>query len=134
MDEIEKIKLKMLKEMMNYSRNQNPSNDNPILQLTDQNFSSEIQRNPRLVVDFWADWCAPCRMMAPIIERLARKMAGKVKFAKLNVDENPVTANSYSVMAIPTLILFKEGKMADRIIGLKPEYELEKRIIEVLSE
>ena len=132
MDEVEAIKMRMLKEMMKAAKPQESKVDTSPLILTDQNFSYELQRNPKMVVDFWAEWCQPCRMMAPILERLATRLSGQVRFAKLNVDENPLTAQTYSVMAIPTLILFREGRMVDRIVGLLPEAHLGERIKNVL--
>ncbi len=131
LDELEAIKMRMLREMMKGNKPQEKVDTSPLI-LTDQNFSYELQKNPRMVVDFWAVWCQPCRMMAPILERLAAKMAGQVRFAKLNVDENPLTAQAYSVMAIPTLIIFRDGRMVDRIVGLLPETSLAERIKSVL--
>ncbi|MEM0117793.1 MAG: thioredoxin [Conexivisphaerales archaeon] len=132
MDELEAIKLKMLREMMRSAKSEESKVDISPLILTDQNFSTELQKNPRLVVDFWAEWCQPCRMMAPILERLASRLAGQVRFGNLNVDENPITAQSYSVMAIPTLVLFRNGAMVDRVVGLLPEVQLGARIKNVL--
>jgi thioredoxin 1 len=131
LDELEAIKMRMLREMMKGNKPQEKVDTSPLI-LTDQNFSYELQKNPRMVVDFWAVWCQPCRMMAPILERLEAKMAGQVRFAKLNVDENPLTAQAYSVMAIPTLIIFRDGRMVDRIVGLLPETSLAERIKSVL--
>jgi thioredoxin 1 len=131
LDELEAIKMRMLREMMKGNKPQEKVDTSPLI-LTDQNFSYELQKNPKMVVDFWAEWCQPCRMMAPILERLASRMAGQVRFAKLNVDENPLTAQAYTVMAIPTLILFRDGRMADRIVGLLPEAHLGERIKNVL--
>ncbi|MEM3637423.1 MAG: thioredoxin [Conexivisphaerales archaeon] len=132
MDELEAIKLKMLREMMRSAKSEESKVDISPLILTDQNFSTELQKNPRLVVDFWAEWCQPCRMMAPILDRLASRLAGQVRFGKLNVDENPITAQSYSVMAIPTLVLFRNGAVVDRVVGLLPEVQLGARIKNVL--
>ncbi len=76
------------------------------------------------VVDFWAPWCGPCRVLAPLVEELAKELAGKVVFAKLNTDENPATPAQYGVQAIPALVLFRNGKEVDRIIGARPKDQL----------
>ncbi|MFA4954846.1 MAG: thioredoxin [Patescibacteria group bacterium] len=86
---------------------------------TDQNFQAEVLGSPiPVLVDFWAVWCGPCRVMAQVIEELAHEIAPeKLKIGKLNVDENPTSAGSYSVMSIPTFLIFKDGKVADQIVG-----------------
>jgi thioredoxin 1 len=81
-----------------------------------------------MVVDCWAPWCGPCRMVAPIIEELARDYAGKVVFGKLNVDENPQTATRFGIMSIPTMLIMMNGKEIDRIIGALPKHSIEERI------
>ena len=99
----------------------------PII-ITDSDFSDTISKHPLIVVDFWASWCGPCHMLAPIIEELARDYAGKVVFGKLNIDENRNTALKYQVMSIPTLLLFKNGKLVDRLVGAMPRQTLEPKI------
>lgn len=91
-------------------------------------FDSYVKAHPKLVVDCWAAWCGPCRMMAPIIDKLAVDHAGKVAFAKLNVDENQKLAQTHRIMAIPTLLFFKDGKVVDQIVGLVPKDEIEEVI------
>jgi thioredoxin 1 len=81
-----------------------------------------------VVVDFWAEWCGPCRMIAPALEEISGSLAGKVKIVKLNVDENPATAAKYGVMSIPTLMLFKNGELASRQVGAAPKQKLEQWI------
>jgi len=79
-----------------------------------------------VVVDFWAEWCMPCRMIAPVVEELAKEYAGKVVFGKLNTDENPTIAARYGISAIPTMIFFKKGKPVDQIVGAMPKSELKR--------
>ncbi len=90
----------------------------PVKHFTDSDFQSEVTNNPALVlVDFWAAWCAPCRAIAPHIEDLALKYTGRVKVGKLNVDEEPQTASSLGIRALPTLLLFKNGQVVEQIVG-----------------
>lgn len=103
------------------------------MELNSSSFQTEVADfKGAAVVDFWAPWCGPCRMMTPIIESLATKMAGKVKITKLNVDDSPDIAGKFNVSTIPTLIFFKDGKAVHTSIGVVPEAELEKQIKEHL--
>lgn len=104
-----------------------------VLHLTDNNFETELSGSPMpMMVDFWAPWCGPCRMIAPVIERVAEKYASRLRVGKVNVDENPQTAGKFGIMSIPTLIFFKEGKEVDRVIGALPEAVLSAKIEELL--
>ncbi len=104
-----------------------------IIELTDANFQSEVLDHKGVVlVDFWAPWCGPCRMIAPILEELAEEYQGKVKIGKVNVDENQQYARNYGIASIPTLLLFKDGKLVDRAIGAMPKPHLEQFIMGAL--
>ncbi len=101
--------------------------------LTDSNFEQAIEKSPVVVVDFWAVWCGPCRMVAPVIEQLAKEYAGRVTFGKLNVDENPVVANAFQIQSIPSLLVFKNGKLVDGLVGAAPKKMIESRFTRYLS-
>ena len=129
--EIQRIKEKKLVEMMQKARAQLETaarNDGKPILLSDASFSSEISKYPLMVVDFWAAWCGPCRMVAPIIEQLAKEYAGRVAFGKLNVDENPLTSGEFEVQSIPTLLIFRNGEAVDGIVGAVPKYQIESKI------
>ncbi|KQM11249.1 thioredoxin [Methanomassiliicoccales archaeon RumEn M1] len=87
-----------------------------------------IEQNNNLIVDCWADWCGPCRMLSPIIDRLAEDYAGKVSVAKMNVDENQAEVQRFKIMAIPTVLFFKDGQLVDQMVGVSPKEEIEDRI------
>jgi thioredoxin 1 len=96
---------------------------------TDANFEAEVlQSTQPVVVDFWAEWCGPCRMIGPALEEIAKEMEGKVKITKLNVDENPGVAGKLGIRSIPTLMIFKDGKLAAQKVGAAPKGELSKWI------
>ncbi len=102
-------------------------------EVTDQTFDRDVlQASEPVLVDFWAPWCGPCRMVAPIVEELADEYAGRVKFVKLNTDENPATAARYGIRSIPTLLVFKNGQPVGQIIGFRPKSDLKKRLDAVL--
>lgn len=102
--------------------------------LTDQTFASEVlQTNGPVLVDFWAPWCQPCRLIAPVIDQLSAEYEGTLKVGKLNVDENPLTASKFGVRSIPTLLVFKNGKVVDLLIGAVPKHQLDIRLKRVLQ-
>lgn len=95
--------------------------------LNENNYESEvINSDIPVLVDFWAEWCMPCRMIAPVLEELEKELKGKLKIAKLNVDENPDISAKLGITAIPTLILYKNGKIAERVVGVRTKEELKK--------
>ena len=102
--------------------------------VTDADFQEKVinSSNP-VLVDFWADWCTPCKMIAPIVDELAEELDGQVEFAKVDVDSNPETAISYGIRSIPALIVFKDGKPVEQIIGAVPKGQIRKKLDEVLG-
>ena len=97
--------------------------DHPV-DVTDADFAEFVQRHDLVVVDCWAPWCGPCRVVGPIVDQLAREMAGKVVFGKLNTDENPAVAQAFGIMSIPTMLVFSGGRLVDRIVGALPKPQL----------
>ncbi len=110
-----------------------PINTRPVM-VTDRTFADEVIASPLpVLLDCWAAWCAPCGAMAPVLEDLARAYAGRLKVAKLNVDQNPMTASRYSVMSLPTLLFFKDGKVVDTAAGALPRLEIERFLYRFLN-
>src|SRR5580700_274570 len=102
--------------------------------VTDDTFTAEVERSPvPVLLDMWAPWCGPCHMIAPVLEQLASEMAGRLRVAKLNVDENPVTASRFGVQSIPTLLVLKAGSEVDRIVGVHPKAEIVRRLEQMLG-
>lgn len=100
-----------------------------IIEVGDGNFEAEVLKSDLpILVDFWAPWCGPCRAIAPTVEQLAKDYSGKIRFAKCNVDDNPVTPRSFEIKAIPTLIVFKDGKIQDKITGMTAKSKLEETL------
>lgn len=133
--ELDAIRQKKIQEFLG-AGNRVQSNVNsqvsPLV-LTDGNFSEEIGKNRLIMVDFWAEWCGPCRMVSPVIDELAREYAGKFTFGRLNVDENPYIAGAFQIRSIPTLLIFKDGKVVDGILGAAPKRQIESRILPHLN-
>jgi thioredoxin 1 len=102
--------------------------------VSDTTFQQEVlEADTPVLVDFWAPWCGPCRMVAPVVEELAEEYNGKVKFVKLNTDDNTSTASNYGIRSIPTLLLFKGGQIVDQVIGFRPKGDLKRSIDKALS-
>jgi len=133
-EELERIKRARLQEMMKSvagKKQEKQALSKPI-EVTDATLKEVIQNHPLVVVDCWAPWCGPCQLVAPIIEEMARDYAGRILFGKLNVDENVEVATQYQIMGIPTLLVFKDGKLVDRVVGAVPRQVLEQTITQYL--
>ncbi|MCD6542646.1 MAG: thioredoxin [Thermoplasmata archaeon] len=128
MDELEILRKKKLEELRKrYMEDEKQETPDKPLEVNDANFEEIIIKHKNVAIDCWAPWCGPCLMIAPVIEELAKELKGKVVFGKLNVDENQRTAMRFNIMSIPTILLFKDGKLVDRIIGAMPkEFIVEK--------
>jgi thioredoxin 1 len=98
------------------------------IEVTDKTFNDAVMKHELFVLDCWAPWCGPCRMIAPVIEELAKDYAGKIAFGKLNVDDNSDVAAKHDIMSIPTLLVFKRGKLVDRLTGAMPKAMLEPKL------
>src|ERR1700722_8667333 len=111
-------------------RCKNPlSLDNKPVIVSDATFAAEVERAALpVLVDLWAPWCGPCRMISPILESLAAEMAGRIRVAKLNIDENPATAARFNIQSIPALLIFKDGREVDRMVGVRPKAEIVRRL------
>lgn len=135
-DEVEEIRRRKMSEMMQRAE-ASRSGDNgwpdvPVA-VTDADFDEFVRKYPKVVVDCWAPWCGPCRMLSPTIDAIAKEMKGKVAFAKVNTDENFGVASKFKVMSIPTLLFFKDGKLVDKAIGAAPKGMVENQIRKALG-
>jgi len=132
MNELEKIrknKLEQLqKQYMNGGKNMEENMPNTPLRVTDVDIDEHIKKYQTIVIDCWAPWCGPCRMVGPVIEDLAKEMQGKIVFGKLNVDENPQTSAKHQIMSIPTMLVFKNGELVDRLVGALPKDALKAKL------
>ncbi len=129
-DKLEQIRAHKLQELKKYVKSDTmpEKNYDAPLNVDDNSFQKVISDNSLVVVDCWAPWCAPCRMQGPVIDQLAKEYAGKIVFAKLNTDENGVTASSLGIMSIPTLLVYKNGELVDRLAGFKAKNMLEQKL------
>jgi len=131
MDELDEIRKKKMEKMMS-EMNKPPAPSvqfpNKPIVITDDTVDSAASQYPIFILDCWAQWCGPCRMLGPIIEELARDFSGKIVFGKLNVDENMQTSNKHNISAIPTMLVFKNGKLVDKLVGAYPKATLTAKI------
>jgi thioredoxin 1 len=133
-ESLDRIRREKMEEHLNRASDgdsEKPETTKKPVQLSDKEFDGFLGSNHRVVVDCYADWCMPCRMVAPIIEELASEMDG-IAFAKLNVDYNQRTAMRFGIMSIPTILIFKEGELVDQIVGALPKAALKRRVEETL--
>lgn len=133
-DELNEIMEKKMKDLAkkgngnSFSDNINTTMGAAPLTLNDSNFEGTIKKSQLIVVDFWAPWCGPCRAVSPVIEQLATELAGKALFGKLNVDENPVVSSTFGIQSIPTIAIFKNGKMVDGFVGAASKSQILSKI------
>ena len=129
LEELRKKKMEELKKQLMY-RGRNMSEEMPDtpLEVTDADFDDVIKKYKTIVIDCWAPWCGPCMMVGPIIEELAKEMQGKIVFGKLNVDENPNVSMKHQIMSIPTMLIFKNGNLIDKLIGAMPKDMLKQKL------
>lgn len=132
-DELERIKREKLRKLLEkMERGEKKMGD--VKHLTSRNFQEEvIESEIPVIIDFWAEWCMPCKIVAPIFEELAKEYAGKMKFAKVNVDENPDLAATFGIHSIPTFLIFHKGKVVEKLVGAMPKDHFKKFIDHVLS-
>jgi len=131
-DEVKRINEKKFEEML---RERSKGESSQVAQpagktvdLSESNFQEAVNGHPLVVVDFWAPWCGPCKVVSPVLEQLAVEMAGKATFFKLNVDDNPTVSQQFGIQGIPTIMIFKDGKPVDGIVGAAPKQMIEARI------
>ena len=129
LEDLRNKKMEQLKEKyMNGGKNMEENLPNTPLIVTDADIDEHTKKYLTVVIDCWAPWCGPCQMVGPVIEELAKEMQGKVVFGKLNVDENPATSAKHQIMSIPTLLVFKNDDLVDRLVGAYPKEELKKKL------
>ena len=128
LEEIKKRKMEQLKKQYMFGgKNMNNMPDST-LKITDADFDDFVKKYNTIVIDCWAPWCGPCRIVGPVIDELAKEMQGKIVFGKLNVDENQKTSMKYQIMSIPTMLIFKNGNLIDKLIGAIPKDQLKQKL------
>ncbi len=125
--ELDRIRAHKIKELTTKMKGEKPLGNAPVV-IDDEHFDETVRKHSLMLIDCWADWCGPCRMIAPTVEELARDYAGRVTVGKLNIDDNPQTAERFGVMSIPTLLIMKNGAEVDRVIGAVPKQFIEERL------
>ena len=131
-EELENIRKKYISSVLKENNKKEEMKMEPVV-LTDSTFDAEVKKDHILVVDFWATWCAPCRFLTPVIEELAKEYAGRISFGKVDVDENPNVSAKFDIRSIPTVMMFKDGKVADISIGAVPKQMLETKLKRLLN-
>ncbi len=129
-EEVQRINERKYEEMLKLNasgRDEGAPSGKPV-DLSDADFHQVVKSHPVMVVDFWAPWCGPCRIVSPVLEELSSEMAGKATFGKLNVDENPRVASEFGIQGIPTIMIFKDGEPVDGLVGAAPKAMIEDRI------
>lgn len=127
--DLEKIRERMYNKFLENARSEKKMNGKvEPLTLEDRDFFETVKKQKHMVVDFWAPWCGPCRMVSPIVDELAAEYSGKVSFGRLNVDDNPMVSGEFSIQSIPTLLFFRDGQPVDGVIGYMPKEVLKARI------
>lgn len=129
--DLEQLKQEKMEEIMSEKESEEFPSE-PIT-VTDGNFEEVINKYPVVVIDFWAEWCAPCKAMGKVIKELANKYSGEIVFGKLNIDENPETPRKFQVSGIPTLLITKDGEPADKVVGMAPKERLNQRLSKYLD-
>lgn len=131
-DEVKRINERKFEEMMKRGSSVGQASaakpSGKPIDLSDGDFHQVVKSHPLMVVDFWAPWCGPCRIVSPVLEELSQEMAGKAVFGKVNVDDNPVTATEFGIQGIPTIMIFKNGEPVDGLVGAAPKAMIEDRI------
>lgn len=128
-NELNHILARKKNELIAKTQEKSSSNIASPIILTDSNFNQTVEKYPLIVVDFWAPWCGPCRMVSPILEQLASELAGKVVFGKLNVDENPRIASTFGIRSIPTISIFRNGRAIDGFVGAASKSQMQSKIM-----
>ena len=128
LEEIMKRKMEQLKKHYKFGGKSMNSMPDSTLKITDADFDDFVKKYNTIVIDCWAPWCGPCRIVGPVLDELAKEMQGKIVFGKLNVDENQKTSMKYQIMSIPTMLIFKNGNLIDKLIGAIPKDQLKQKL------